>query len=73
MPKLAILTLVLAVLLLAQTKYLDDGVVVNHEGKTKVMVDTGMAARYIEESEVMRESENVAIVGSCSFKTPNVK
>lgn len=50
---LILLTLVLAISLLAQTEYLGDGVFVNHEDKINVMVDTGMAAKYIDEDYVM--------------------
>jgi len=55
MKKSIVVTLVLflAVSLLAQTEYLGDGIFVNHEGKINVMVDSGLAARYIEEDYVM--------------------
>ena len=37
----------------AQTKYLGDGVYVNTEKEIDILVDTGMAAKYIEEDYIM--------------------
>ncbi len=50
---LVLLILVLAVSLSAQTKYLGDGVYVNTEKEIDILVDTGMAAKYIEEDYIM--------------------
>ncbi len=50
---LVLFILVLAVSLSAQTKYLGDGVYVNTDKEIDILVDTGMAAKYIEEDYIM--------------------
>ncbi len=50
---LVLLILVLAVSLSAQSKYLGDGVYINTDKEIDILVDTGIAAKYIEEDYIM--------------------